>query len=264
MNSSRLKQVVVPIGAFGLAAVGGTFLYDLIGRANMKKLIKETVFWDNEWDRYTTVPPQRVEEIKDWFIPPKIDIVNERKKFDIANNVNYREIVLVRDGQNLNDAKLTGKRLAAECSNVRIIFHSPANKEIATVVSQQFNPTVPTHECDLLNEGIPATPDPPCGVEYNSKDAHRIESGFRTFFARPMGTQHNENIHTDIIIGHGNSIRFFICRAMQIDPQFWLRLKIHNFGISRVGIDMDGFVSVSQIGDIGHLYTSTQTNEASL
>jgi serine/threonine-protein phosphatase PGAM5 len=61
------------------------------------------------------------------------------------------------------------------------------------------------------------------------------------------------NHEFDIIVCHGNIIRYFICRALQLPPEAWLRLSVFNCSVSYIIIKPNGYVSCRMIGDIGHL-----------
>ena len=37
-----------------------------------------------------------------------------------------------------------------------------------------------------------------------------------------------EKTSVDVLVCHGNVIRYFVCRALQFDPQGWLRMAVHN------------------------------------
>jgi serine/threonine-protein phosphatase PGAM5 len=57
----------------------------------------------------------------------------------------------------------------------------------------------------------------------------------------------------DIIICHGNVIRFFVMRALQLPPQAWLRLCFFNCSLTCLTIRPSGHVSLRYAGDVGHL-----------
>lgn len=267
-NAGMFGRVLAVVAAAG----AGGFFYDFLSQKNLQKLsdaIDEDLKWDEEWDRYVRVPSERVDEIKSWFISPNMDIVKQREKFDTDNDIGTREIVMIRHGQyvteedafgNLTDlgvrqAKLTGERLAEilKDRNVRIIYFSnmPRAKQTAAEIAKFF-PNVALVETPLLAEAIPAEPDPPSSncPEYDPEEGKRMESAYRTFFARPIGDK-NESV--DILVGHGNCFRLFVCRALQIDPRYWLRMGIYNCGISRIELFKSGRVSVRGVGDVGHI-----------
>ena len=254
-----------------LAGVAGSVLYDYLSRLNMEKLSDSVEFeqsWDEDWDRYVRVPKELQQDISDWFIAPDNEIVAEREKFDIENNIGLREMIMIRHGQYSGDtgeltsvgrdqAERTADRLAEILKNqkikVRCIYHSDMvrAKQTAEAIAKRF-PGVAVRETNLLAEAIPAEPNPPAAncPEFVEKEGERLEKAYRSFFARPIG---EEGLAVDILVGHGNCFRFFICRAMQVDPRYWLRMSINNCGISKVEIDAYGHVSVKGVGDVGHL-----------
>lgn len=260
--------------AMGLAAGSGSLLYDTISKWNMDKLSDNVEFeqmWDEEWDRYVRVPSELQEDIKEWFIAPDNDIVKQREHFDQDNEIGVREIIMVRHGQyettsgdqfghltslGQDQARATAHRLAEllKGKNVRCIFHSdmPRAKETAEAVAKLF-PDVPVVNTHLLAEAIPVEPNPasPVCPAVVPAEALRLEKAYRTFFSRPIGEGTQESV--DLLIGHGNCFRFFICRAIQIDPRYWLRMAIYNCGISRVELHGNGKVSLQAMGDVGHL-----------
>ncbi|KAG7352333.1 histidine phosphatase superfamily branch 1 protein [Nitzschia inconspicua] len=57
----------------------------------------------------------------------------------------------------------------------------------------------------------------------------------------------------EIIVGHANIMRYFICRALQIPPEAWLRLNLYHCSISYLVVASNGNVTARMIGDIGHI-----------
>ena len=65
--------------------------------------------------------------------------------------------------------------------------------------------------------------------------------------------QQQQHHRFEVIVCHGNIIRYFFCRALQIPPEAWLRMSIYNCGITYLMIKPNGYVSCRTMGDIGHL-----------
>jgi len=78
----------------------------------------------------------------------------------------------------------------------------------------------------------------------------RIEAAFRKYFHRADPKQTEESV--DVLVCHGNVIRYFICRALQVDPSAWLRMSVLNGSISMVVIRPNGRISIRQVGEAGH------------
>ena len=63
----------------------------------------------------------------------------------------------------------------------------------------------------------------------------------------------DEQDEFEIIVGHGNLIRYFFCRALQLPPEIWLRLSLFNCSLTYLMIRPNGMVTARMMGDIGHL-----------
>lgn len=63
-------------------------------------------------------------------------------------------------------------------------------------------------------------------------------------------------LHVDryeLVVCHGNVIRYSLLRALQLPVQAWLRFAIWNCGISHLIIRTNGHVGLQTLGDTGHL-----------
>lgn len=84
--------------------------------------------------------------------------------------------------------------------------------------------------CSMIREGACAVPEPEisraswdvCETDFH-RDSIRIESAFRNHVHRAdKGSQES---YTTVLVCHGNVIRYLTMRALQLDPQAWLRLS---------------------------------------
>ena len=57
----------------------------------------------------------------------------------------------------------------------------------------------------------------------------------------------------ETIVCHGNVIRFFFMRALQLPPEAWLRLSLYNCSLNYFTISPNGNVGCRGLGDVGHL-----------
>jgi serine/threonine-protein phosphatase PGAM5 len=57
----------------------------------------------------------------------------------------------------------------------------------------------------------------------------------------------------EIIVCHANVIRYFLCRALQVPPEAWLRLCTFNCSLTYLTIRPTGTVSCRMLGDMGHI-----------
>jgi serine/threonine-protein phosphatase PGAM5 len=189
-------------------------------------------------------------------------------------------------------ARQTGKRLAQIAQGSRNFYPDEFNgpcrikaihvsdliraKETANLIAEQLLSHLPRNKPavqppdPMLNEALPAPvtpirPDIPDATEEIDANRARVEQAFHKYFYRDVDTMVDENNDDEeeeddgefdefeIIVGHGNLIRFFFCRAMQLPPEAWLRFSTFNCSITYLVIRPDGMVSARAMGDVGHL-----------
>ena len=196
-----------------------------------------------------------------------------------------------------DQAVLTGLRISDMCNNVisdhygkrkiqiSRILHSdlPRAEETAKIVYNQLaNPEQVTLTSDsMLAEGWPCLPDAysqPVRASKLFADSARIEAVFRKYCHRitdygkdqknsetqapdttpdnTIDTQEEEYI---VLICHQNIIRYFVCRALQLPPEAWLRFRGGNCGITQLIISDDGRVALEKFADVGHLPVGMHT-----
>jgi serine/threonine-protein phosphatase PGAM5 len=79
-----------------------------------------------------------------------------------------------------------------------------------------------------------------------------------TLLVPPKKTEQEHEF--EIIVCHGNVIRYFFMRALQLPPEAWLRLSLYNCSLSYFTIGATGSVSCRMLGDVGHLSMENTTN----
>lgn len=110
-------------------------------------------------------------------------------------------------------------------------------------------------ESDLLREGPPYPTEPPLSkwapeAAYWEESA-RIEAGFRKFIRRADDSQSDESF--EVVTCHANVIRYFVCRALQLPPEAWLRISLSHGSITYLRISPSGTVSLRSLGDNGYM-----------
>lgn len=190
-------------------------------------------------------------------------------------------------------ATQTGQRLA-EIAKGSTSFRNPSSqgackirairvsnmtraKETADLIAQELGQDV-TKPDRLLNEAlpspmIPCRPDIQGATEEIDENHDRVEQAFRKYFYRSNTHGSREHKLTDffhphpededdefeVIVCHGNIIRYFFCRALQLPPEAWLRFSIFNCSLTYLIIRPNGTVSARMLGDIGHLSYNEST-----
>ena len=186
----------------------------------------------------------------------------------------------------------TGKRLQVllketnEYPGVRHVYYSTMAR--ATETAQLMLPYIKgdstkVEPCSMIREGACYRPVPPISRErwpVNDEDffvdGKRIEAAFTAHVHRPNAVDTdesksdaknengNENVnpykssykggsYTTVLVCHGNVIRYFVARALQLDPEIWLRMAVNNASYTVLDVHSDGHVSLRALGNDGHL-----------
>ncbi len=67
---------------------------------------------------------------------------------------------------------------------------------------------------------------------------------------------------TEIVVCHGNLIRYLVCRALGIKPKLWMRLDSSHCGITEFRVLPHGVVRVVRYNDVGHIPLEMRTDAA--
>jgi len=87
----------------------------------------------------------------------------------------------------------------------------------------------------------------------------QLESAFAEFFVpSPDGDRH------EILVCHGNVIRWFVTRALGVDTHAWLGMSVSNCSITVIRVNANGTMKVLQVGDAGHIPPNLQSGSDSV
>lgn len=81
------------------------------------------------------------------------------------------------------------------------------------------------------------------------------ELAFAQYFRPTRGQDKHQ-----LLVTHGNLIRYLVCRVLGTAPDLWLKMESFNCGITRVNIDPDGFATLVSYNDVGHLPLPMRTD----
>jgi serine/threonine-protein phosphatase PGAM5 len=176
--------------------------------------------------------------------------------------VGTRTLVLLRHGHydtekrgaltplGREQAKATSQWLAN--TKVHSVWSStlPRAKETAAIVVKHAYAGQPLRikHTGLLREGIYTRVE---GYNVSAaeqrEDRTRADAAYMKFF-RPSRTE-----RTELIVCHGNLIRYLICRALHTPVVKWLRMTTNHCGITRVLVRESGAVRVVSYNETTHL-----------
>jgi len=82
----------------------------------------------------------------------------------------------------------------------------------------------------------------------------RLDRLFAERFVPSPDRERNE-----LVVAHGNVIRYLVTRALAVDTLAWLEMSVHNASLTVIRVEADGRFKVIAVGDSGHLPPSLVT-----
>jgi serine/threonine-protein phosphatase PGAM5 len=156
-------------------------------------------------------------------------------------------------------ARLLGARLHGMPVAFTALLASPLTRarETATVIAEDLpglsltivpelaECTPPTRRQDIMAEEKPAD---------LAACRAQLEKVYTTYF-----TSTPEADRADLLVCHGNVIRYLVTKALAVDPEAWLGMSIGQASLTTIAIGPDGAPHVLAVGDVGHLPPRLQT-----
>jgi serine/threonine-protein phosphatase PGAM5 len=134
-------------------------------------------------------------------------------------------------------------------------------RQTAQVIGQEF-PELKHQQSRLLRECTPSTWREDIMIRLEPGESEecedQLDQAFNNYFLpSPAGDLH------DIIVCHGNVIRYFVTKVLGVDSRSWLGMSIGNCSLTVVRVRPDGSMKLSFFGDVGHLPHNLQTGLSS-
>ena len=155
-------------------------------------------------------------------------------------------------------ADLLGKRLAALGGPIHALVSSDFTRarETADVIGRALGLT-PTRDA-RIHECVPRESDPRPGAGPEPSDQAACESNLAAAYAsyfRPAPA----NDERDVLVCHGNVIRWMVRRALGVSTTGWRSLDVANAALTVIAVRPDGTTSLISFNDVGHLPPERQT-----
>lgn len=187
-----------------------------------------------------------------------------------------RTIILVRHGAYVADpkdaspgpglsplgiaqAKLAAARLAAMPRTFSALRSSPLTRaqETAKIIAAEL-PGVALETVPELAECTPPTRRKEAIAKEKPEDLAACAAKLDALFARLFVPAHGDE-RREILVCHGNVIRYLITRALGVDSEAWLEMSVAHASLTQIRVEPDGRFRVISIGDAGHIPPNLQT-----
>uniref|UniRef100_A0A7S0HTS7 Serine/threonine-protein phosphatase PGAM5, mitochondrial n=1 Tax=Hanusia phi TaxID=3032 RepID=A0A7S0HTS7_9CRYP len=124
------------------------------------------------------------------------------------------------------------------------------------ILLEKLPKDIPLTTMKELREGRPCQPIPPSSSGLFQKsvveaDGARIDKAFnRIFYRAPVEQEHHSY---EVVVCHANVIRYFVCKALQIPTEAWLRISLPHCSLTVIAIHPSGSVSLRTLGNTHYL-----------
>lgn len=157
-------------------------------------------------------------------------------------------------------ARLLAARLKAMPVKFTSLISSTMTRarQTAMIINQDF-PELELKQNELISECTPPTWRNDVMAEEDSVEVSEcvdnIEKAFQEYFIPSP----DENDRNDIIVCHGNVIRYFVTKILKVDSMSWLQMSITNCSLTIVRIMPDGTTKLDAFSDYGHIPENMRT-----
>ena len=124
-------------------------------------------------------------------------------------------------------------------------------RETAELIAPHFPDLAPTFHDDI-RECTPRTRRADIMADLEAGEADACEAALSAAWERIARPAAYADAH-DIVVCHGNIIRWWLCRALDVDPEAWLGMSIANASLTVLQVRGDGSVKVLSFADSGHI-----------
>jgi len=159
-------------------------------------------------------------------------------------------------------ARLVGARLRGMPVTFTSLHSSTMTRarQTALVIGEEF-PDLQLQSSALIGECTPPTRRKDVMEDETPEDleacTRQLEEAFPVYFApSPDADRH------DIVVCHGNVIRYFVTRALGVDTEAWLGMSIANCSLTVISVSADGSMKVLSYSDSGHIPPNLTTRTA--
>jgi serine/threonine-protein phosphatase PGAM5 len=159
-------------------------------------------------------------------------------------------------------AKIVAARLRGLPVEISSLHSSTMTRarQTALVIGEEFL-DLEVQKSRLIRECTPPTRRKDVMAEETKADlkacTRQLEEAFALYFApSPDADRH------DVLVCHGNVIRYFVTKVLGVDTEAWLGMSIGNCSLTVVTVNADGSMKLLSYSDVGHLPPNLTTRTA--
>jgi serine/threonine-protein phosphatase PGAM5 len=127
-------------------------------------------------------------------------------------------------------------------------------RETAAIIHEHLATATPSASAAISECTPPAAFKLPESDAALSACKARLDDAFREFF-RPA----RDTSRRDVLVAHGNVIRYFVMKALGTDTRAWPIMSVGHASVTIIEVHADGAFRIIAVGDIGHIPANLQS-----
>ncbi len=131
-------------------------------------------------------------------------------------------------------------------------------RQTAVVLNREF-PRLELKQSELICECTPPTWRQDIMAEAKAGETEACVKNIEQFFRECFIPAPDAMDRHDIVVCHGNIIRYFAAKALQVDTMSWLQMSISNCSLTVIRVLPDGKMKLDAFGDYGHIPENMRT-----
>lgn len=157
-------------------------------------------------------------------------------------------------------ARLLSARLKAMSVEFTSLTSSTMTRarETAMVINKNF-PELKLKQSDLIRECTPPTWRKDIIAETDSTELFECYQNLEKAFEEIFVPSPDAKDRNDIIVCHGNVIRYFVTKVLNVNTMSWLQMSITNCSLTIVRVLPDGKMKLDTFSDYGHIPENMRT-----
>ena len=126
------------------------------------------------------------------------------------------------------------------------------------IINQDF-PDLELMQTRLIRECTPPTWREDIMGEEDPEELKKCTDNLDAAFSKYFIPSPDEEDRNDIIVCHGNVIRYFVTKVLKVETMSWLQMTTGNCGLTVVRIKPDGSMKLVSFNDMGHIPPNLRT-----
>jgi serine/threonine-protein phosphatase PGAM5 len=155
-------------------------------------------------------------------------------------------------------ARLLGARLASLPVRPRLLVSSTLTRARETGDDLGVILGMPCGRDSLLEECSPPSLRDSAATAEDRAESAACESTLEAAWTKYVRPSPDADAH-DVLVCHGNVIRWFVTRALGADSRRWITMTIGNASLTILAVRPDGSVRLAMYSDVGHIPVGQQT-----